>query len=171
MDDSTMTMTGLGEALGLSKGQISKLAAKGMPTDSVAAARAWRAENLHPSWSPEARGEGGAHGAATASASSEFLASRARKEAAQAELAEIELARAKHGLCEVERVHRALYAAHRMLRDQLLSVPNRLAAQVVGLTPQAAAELMRAEIRRCLEEFSQLNDETLARIAEQEDAK
>lgn len=163
-----MTMTALGEALDLSKGQVSKLAAKGMPTDSVEAARAWRAQNLRPEWSKEAR-EGNATpaGGAEAGSSTEYWRAKTRKEAAQAELAELELAREKQALCEVERVHRALYAAHRMLRDQLLSVPNRLAAQVIGLSPQAAAELMRGEIRRCLDEFSQLNDEGLAHLIEQ----
>ncbi|MBC9071833.1 hypothetical protein IAI53_07615 [Thauera sp. CAU 1555] len=158
-----MTLTELGNALGISKGQVSKLADRGMPTDSVEAARAWRAKNLHPSWSEEARaaGEGAAAGAGNSSA---FWAAKTRKEAAQAELAEIELAREKRALCEIEKVHRALYAAHRVLRDQLLSVPNRLAAQVVGVTPQAAAELMRGEIRRCLDEFSQLNDQALGQL-------
>jgi len=167
MNDTPMTMTSLGEALGLSKGQVSKLAAKGMPTDRVEAARAWRTENLRPEWSKEAReGSGAPAGSADGGSSSEYWRVKTRKEAAQAELAELELAREKHSLCEVERVHRALYAAHRMLRDQLLSVPNRLAAQVVGETPQAAAEMMRAEIRRCLEEFSELNDEALDRLVE-----
>lgn len=170
MNDSHMTMTDLAEALDLSKGQVSKLAARGMPTDSIETARAWRAQNLHPSWSSEARGEGGPSvGGGTAP--SDFWASKARKEAAQAELAEIELARAKHGLCEVDRVHRALFAAHRMLRDQLLAVPNRLAAQLVGLAPQAGAELIRAELRRCLEEFSQLEEETLAMLVEEGDGR
>lgn len=167
MNDNPMTMGSLGEALGLSKGQVSKLAAKGMPTESVEAARAWRAQNLRPEWSKEARdGVGAPASSADGGSSAEYWRVKTRKEAAQAELAELELAREKQALCEVEQVHRALYAAHRMLRDQLLSVPNRLAAQVVGLSPQAAAELIRADIRRCLEEFSQLNDETLARLVE-----
>lgn len=166
MHQHTMTMTDLAGELGLSKGQISKLADRGMPTDSVEAARAWRAKNLHPSWSPEARGESGAPEGGVA-APSDYWTAKARKEVAQAELAEIELARAKQGVCEVERVHRALFSAHRMLRDQLLAVPNRIAHLVSGLDPQPAAELIRGELRRCLEEFSQLGDEALARIIEQ----
>lgn len=35
-------------ALGLSRGQISKLTAKGMPLDSVEAAEAWRRRNVDP---------------------------------------------------------------------------------------------------------------------------
>ena len=44
------TMTELARALELSKGQVSKLAARGMPTHDVAAAEAWRTEHLHPAW-------------------------------------------------------------------------------------------------------------------------
>lgn len=36
------------EALGLSKSQVSKLVARGMPTDSAEAAEAWRRQNLEP---------------------------------------------------------------------------------------------------------------------------
>ena len=45
-----ITMTELARALELSKGQVSKLAARGMPTSDVAAAEAWRTEHLHPAW-------------------------------------------------------------------------------------------------------------------------
>lgn len=161
---NNLSLSTLGEALGLSKGQVSKLAARGMPVDSVEAARAWRAKSLHPSWVPAARGdEAGADGAGPA----DFWASKARKEAAQAELAELDLWTRRGRLVEVEDVHRALFTAHRMLRDQILSVPGRLAARVVGLAPPAAAELMRTELRACLESFAQLNDAALDRIAEE----
>lgn len=43
-----MRQTELCEALGLSKGQVSKLVARGMPTDSVANAEAWRRRHLEP---------------------------------------------------------------------------------------------------------------------------
>ena len=45
-----ITMTELARALELSKGQVSKLAQRGMPTHDVAAAEAWRTEHLHPAW-------------------------------------------------------------------------------------------------------------------------
>lgn len=45
-----MTQNELAEALGISKGQCSKLAARGMPTHSLEAARAWRRSNLDPAW-------------------------------------------------------------------------------------------------------------------------
>ena len=45
-----ITMTELARALELSKGQVSKLAQRGMPTHDAAAAEAWRTEHLHPAW-------------------------------------------------------------------------------------------------------------------------
>ncbi|WP_133091808.1 hypothetical protein [Thauera propionica] len=43
-----MKQVELCEALGLSKGQVSKLVARGMPTDSVESAEDWRRRNLEP---------------------------------------------------------------------------------------------------------------------------
>lgn len=168
MHDNPLTMTRLAESLDLSKAQVSRLAARGMPTSSAAAAREWRATNLHPSWSEEARTPGTSNAGSDAATSSDYWAARARKELAQAELAEISLARAKNALLEVEQVHRALFACSRMLRDQLLAVPNRLAAQVTGQTPPQAAELIRTEIRRCLSDFSKLSDSALERLLDEE---
>lgn len=43
-----MKQSELSKALGLSKGQVSKLVARGMPTDTVEGAEAWRRKNLEP---------------------------------------------------------------------------------------------------------------------------
>lgn len=45
-----MNMTELARVLGLSKGQVCKLAQKGMPLDDPASADAWRTEHLNPAW-------------------------------------------------------------------------------------------------------------------------
>lgn len=44
----TTMQTAIGRALGLSKGAVSKLKARGMPVHSTEAARAWRREHLNP---------------------------------------------------------------------------------------------------------------------------
>jgi hypothetical protein len=46
----SMSQRELGQRLGLSKSQVSKLAARGMPTHDVAAADAWRRHNVMPQW-------------------------------------------------------------------------------------------------------------------------
>ncbi len=45
-----MTLTELARGLHISKGQASKLAARGMPTSSIDDAATWRRENLDPAW-------------------------------------------------------------------------------------------------------------------------
>jgi hypothetical protein len=45
-----MKLTQLARGLGISKGQASKLAARGMPTSDLEAAKAWRTANLDPAW-------------------------------------------------------------------------------------------------------------------------
>jgi hypothetical protein len=49
-----MTLTELAGELGITKGQASKCAQRGMPTHDVEAAREWRRRNMHPSWCEEA---------------------------------------------------------------------------------------------------------------------
>lgn len=55
-------MAALARALGLSRGQITKLAARGMPVDDVDGARAWRRRHLDPSWAKPDPGPLGASG-------------------------------------------------------------------------------------------------------------
>jgi hypothetical protein len=43
------------------------------------------------------------------------------------------------------------------LRDKLLTLPSKLAARVVTLTPAKAERLLREQIRECLEELSRLS--------------
>lgn len=50
-----MTQNELAEALGISRGQCSKLAARGMPTHDLDAARVWRRSNLDPAWAKPTR--------------------------------------------------------------------------------------------------------------------
>lgn len=47
MGKEKLTLTDLAVSLGVSVGQASKCAARGMPTDDLEAARQWRLENLH----------------------------------------------------------------------------------------------------------------------------
>lgn len=49
----TMSITEMAEALGLSKGQVSKLADRGMPLEDVSSAIAWRTRYLDPSWAKQ----------------------------------------------------------------------------------------------------------------------
>lgn len=57
MNKPHLTQAVLGRALGISQPAVSRLAAQGMPTDSVAAAQQWRAQNLNPLATKQARAQ------------------------------------------------------------------------------------------------------------------
>ena len=184
-------VTKLAAALGISKGQVSKLVKRGMPADSVEAAIQWRDDNLRPEWrkgadrpvtekdvEPEVRCQV-RHDAPFDAADSEpaerpegqsdnqtYWAAKARREATLADLADIELAKARGSLVEIEAVRQWLQSSSRMLRDMILSVPNRIAAQLVATDDVGAAQrMMRDELRGVLEQFSRLSADSLDRTA------
>lgn len=181
-------ITKLAAALGLSKGQASKLAKRGMPTDSVEAAIEWRDNNLRPEWrkgvdrpvtekdieaevmshvrhdapfeDPPPAGE-----SKPKSADETYWAAKARREQSLADLSEIELAKARGELVELAEVRRGLMEASRMLRDMILAVPNRIAAQVVATGDAGAAQrMMREELRAALERFAKLSADQIDKV-------
>lgn len=183
-------ITKLADALGLSKGQASKLAKRGMPTDSVEAAIQWRDENLRPEWRkgadrpvtqkdvrPEvldqvrhnAPFDAPADDGKPADAPSDnenYWKAKARREQLLADLAEIELAKARAELVELAAVRRGLSEASRMLRDMVLAVPNRIAAQLVATGDAGVAQrMMREELRTALEQFARLSADQLDKAA------
>ena len=67
---------------------------------------------------------------------------------------------------EIEAVRQGLQSSSRMLRDMILSVPNRIAAQLVATDDVGAAQrMMRDELRGVLEQFSRLSADSLDRTA------
>jgi hypothetical protein len=61
-----------------------------------------------------------------------FMAARIRKESAAAQLKEIELARARGKYLEKDAVREAVYAWAHAMRDNLLAIPERVAADVAA---------------------------------------
>ena len=107
-----LTQEALGAKLGISQSLVARLAKRGMPTDSVAAARRWRAANLDPTrgGKPPAPAGGDLHGW------------RVRKTAAEARLLEQRAAVGPAGLVEVAQVDaalRRLFVASRGVLDSL----------------------------------------------------
>lgn len=81
----------------------------------------------------------------------DYTASRARRERADAERAEIEVAKMAGRLVDREQVEQAVFDAFRSLRDRLLAVPRRCASAVVGMVDVRDIELAIAdELRRAL---------------------
>ena len=87
---------------------------------------------------------------------------RARKEEAQAGIAELELAERKHELIPADQVADAFNVVVSNVRTRLLSVPAK-AAPVVGAKDPAKAEaVIRGEINEALEDLAQVEIEGIA---------
>lgn len=81
-----------------------------------------------------------------------LAASRARKTAAEAQIAEMKAAQTRGELIEVASASRAWYSAARVLRERLLALPDR-AGPALGLTAEQVTGL-RGELVRELTELS-----------------
>lgn len=87
-------------------------------------------------------------------------ASRARREAAMAELAELELARQRGDLVRVADVERQLAARIIGLREALLAIPDRIGPAATGLTAAEVSRELRKELEHALSMFHEsLNQE------------
>lgn len=71
-----------------------------------------------------------------------YDAARTKKMTADAELAELTLARERGRLVEVERFESALSQAFGRVRSRLLALPSRAAPDLVGLAAEVDAELV-----------------------------
>jgi len=77
--------------------------------------------------------------------------SRARKEHYQAELAKLQVSQQRDELISTEQVKREAFAAARSVRDSLMALPDRLAAQLAGTTDaRLCHNLLTEELRVAL---------------------
>ena len=91
-----------------------------------------------------------------------YYDARARRERADAERAELEVARMAGRLVEKDRVHEAVFEAFRQLRDRVMAVPRRCAPSVVGMREARDVEhAMTAELRQALHAFEEQTLESL----------
>lgn len=176
-----LTQVALAKALGLTEGRVSQLKAQGMPTDSVAAAQAWRetqqniaARKRNPPpcaepagladaapWVPPADllrvlpGDAFPPLGADAFGDEDFQMARTRREIAEANLAEMREAELQGKLIRVEAIRAAWARRVAATRDALLQIPHRVA-------PVLAAEddldrigrVLDDELRQALAELS-----------------
>ena len=96
-----------------------------------------------------------------------YRRSQARREAANALLAEIEVETAKARLVERSTVESAVFEAFRALRDRVMAAPRRCAPTVAPLTDLREIEAVIAdELRRSFEAFEQhISEQLAARMA------
>jgi hypothetical protein len=125
-------------------------------------ARADSARTSAPGSAGEGQGgAGGSDGAVVAEAgtspaqpgaSPSYNDFRTRREAADAERSEIELAKMRGRLVDRETVERAIFDAFRALRDAAFSAPQRAAPRVIGMADSRDIEIaFAAELRKAFE--------------------
>lgn len=120
----------LAEALGVDPALITRYKRRGMPVGSIAEAQAWKADNVRARVTRGAKPDA----AAGAGAVPGYGDHRARREAAEADMAELEAKRKAGALMAVEPAERATFEAFRELRDATFSSIRSAAPQVLGLT-------------------------------------
>ena len=144
----SMMLKDLARELGVSAATVTRDAAVGMPTHSVDAAAAWRREHRRPRHRAQQPPEGataagppqmpGARPEQPDDAGpGDYWASRARRERAEAELAELKLAEQQGVLIRADAVRAAHAKRLAGLREALLQVPARLAPVLAAETDQA----------------------------------
>lgn len=93
-----------------------------------------------------------------AAAESPYFAAKTAREQAEAEMAQLELAKMQGQLCDTDGARRAAFNAGRMLRDMLLTIPTKLAPELAGCTDRPTIERrLREELRKPLEHIARLS--------------
>lgn len=176
-----MTQAELAQALGISQAAVSKLARRGMPTDSVERASRWRRRHLQTGRMKGIRADTIGHNskpdappkpAATAPEDLDlftegdldedpdelrtrrFKESRERREHYTAEMARINYEREIGNLMLADEVRRLVVNAATQLRTSLEQIPNNLAPSLVGKDERRIAATLADEIERILENLS-----------------
>jgi hypothetical protein len=132
---------------------VSKLAARGMPTDSLARAQRWRRRHLEPARVAGAKA-GSAEPVADVGSDDDaprdddlatYKAARAEREQLRAERERLELGRLRGALADLAELTRANFTAWRGLRDRLQAVPARIAHAAAAETDAGRVEQLIAE--------------------------
>lgn len=91
-------------------------------------------------------------GAAAPAQQGAYADARARRETADAETAEINLAKLRGQLVARDRAERGAFDAFRALRDAIMAAPQRAAPKVIGMTDARDIEgAMTTELRKAFE--------------------
>lgn len=159
-----LSQAALGRALGLSPAAITKLKGQGMPVHSVEAAQAWREQRQNvAARKPLPAGVVPAPARAPAPPPAaepidagvpDFQQSRARREAADADLAELKVRKERGLLIERAPVMAQFAKQLSSVREALLNIPARLAPAVAAESDIARCQtLIDAELRAALAEI------------------
>ena len=93
-----------------------------------------------------------------ASGAAQYSKARAVREHCQARLAKIEYEERVGSLVSKDEVQVAAFNTHRVIRDAMLNIPDRIAAMLAAETDEAKCyEILATEIRKALNEFADAN--------------
>lgn len=171
-----MSLSQLGAALGISKQAVHAAAKRGMPTQSVAAAQAWRlgnvdagrakgyrlqADRLNPPLAqtsanapPPPDAESPDEGEPAADDSADYRLARTRREQINADRAQIELDKLRGRLLDADDTLRLVFTSFRAIRDAVLSAPPRVSAQAAAeADPLVVEQLFEAALVDALGRF------------------
>lgn len=154
-----LTYADIGRALGgISRQAVHKLAKRGMPTESLEAARRWHVENVDPFRQAIDAPVEPAGGDAAAPEDNGLRLARTRQANAAAELAELELQERRGDLISLRAVVLPLVEDLALkLGAELENLPARAAPQVLGAKDVWHAEqLLKAEVTQVRERIRQL---------------
>ena len=155
MSSSKPSQFDLAAGLNVSQPMVSKLKKRGMPTHSVAAAVAWRAENLNVAHHREKKSAGPRPSDDVDVNAESFNEARRRREVAEANTAEMKYGELQKVLVRRERVEAIWRSKYATSREALLQIPVRLAAVVAAEASETACHaLIDAEIRAALEHLA-----------------
>lgn len=151
----------LAEALGVAPTLVSRYRKRGMPIDSIEAAKTWKAANVRVRVGTAA--DGAAKSVGAAQAVSVYSDHRTRQAKVEADLAEIELAKAQGKILDRESSLRAIFTKFRELRDDAAGLGRRLAPQLVAMSDEREMRIaIDREMRLVFESFSKRQLQGLA---------
>lgn len=154
-----MQQKDLALALGISPAMVSKLAKRGMPTDSLERAQRWRRRHLELARGKSARlsaaqaparqgvdADEGEEADAEDVTSADYRLARAEREQIRAQRERIELQKLQGQLVDVQEAARLEFTAMRALRDRLQLTGVRVAPRLAQLAASGASieDLQRA---------------------------
>ena len=155
---NTISRVEFARRMSLSKGRVTQLVERGMPTAedgriSFKAARRWYRANIVEQGHEREAGRLGGKASAkksrgvAASRSGNLVQARAEKEAYVAKLKQLELAEVLGKVVQWEDVRQGAFNSYRAVRDQLFSIPDRGSAEfAVEDDPRAIRERLAGEL-------------------------
>lgn len=88
----------------------------------------------------------------------DYFKSRAMRESYEAELAKLEFEEKSGKLIDADKVRRQAFEIARITRDAVLSIPDRISAELAGITDQATIHsILTKELNNSLQEIVRAN--------------